>query len=298
MKIANQILSMCEMGYAPQTMHVLHTLRDESTINFFGTYTNPVYLFCTMYEDGDIDATEEDLKEWLGVDNIDAVWGMSPEEFMTHVTDIPEEVGDQLIQRAKDEDEWKGQDGDTRSYFDLVDKKPLKNSTWLVHFSDNVDSIEREGFTKGTDEMDYSELGLTTHKSRKSVGYNFAYDTDDYRDIRNSVGGSHGPPKYGKDCVVFQSSGIKAYHSGDEENQIIFWGPSVKPKLIYPIWNIDNDFWEVGDTEHGVSDRRVRFEYGKINDAIEWVINNHRLIDAVREKRSRKNLHYQRNKGR
>lgn len=277
-------------AYAPQTMHVLRTLRDEPYVEFKGGYADPRDLFYRAVVNGDYDVSDLDLNQWLGIHSLEGVYDISAEEFMKNSDNIPEDIMNDMEEMAGFEDEEIAS-GDTRRSFELQGKKALPNSTWLVHFSDNVSDILEDGFTVGTDEENYNQLGLTTYHVRKGVGYNFAFKADDRRGIKGALHhrGSNSP-KYGKDCVVFQSSGIDTYHYGDQEHQVIFWGPWVKPKLIYALINAEGG-WEVADTEHGVSQRLVRFEYQDIDEAIEWVIKNHGQIDAVREKSLRRKAH-------
>jgi len=97
----------------------------------------------------------------------------------------------------------------------------IKNQ-WLIHFTDNAEGISKEGFKYGVDDMD--RLGLTTNVSefeKKYGGYNFAYLLKDFQ--RYGYKG-YDNYKYGKEAVVFNASGVKLWHHGDEEPQVIFYG--------------------------------------------------------------------------
>jgi hypothetical protein len=144
----------------------------------------------------------------------------------------------------------------------------LPPSTWLVHFSDNAFDISVNGFIYGAPDM--FALGLTTHFSdvfRKNMpGWNFAFE-EGTRGVR------HGG-KYGKESVLFQSAGVKVYHFGDEEDQVIFYGPHVE-RLIYLGLNYDR--WCI---KNSLTDREI---YGSdnINDVTAWAIRNERQYASV-----------------
>lgn len=106
--------------------------------------------------------------------------------------------------------------------------KLLPRQTWVGHFCSDASSIAQRGFIFG--ESDPRSLGLTRHKSdnarHRTSGYNFGFLLNDLR--KNFEGGvHHNDMKYGDELVLFQTSGVSAYHYGDNENQVIFWGPHV-----------------------------------------------------------------------
>lgn len=109
-------------------------------------------------------------------------------------------------------------------YFGEVKKLPL--GTWCIHFT-NADAFDV--FEKGTT---LEGLALSTHKREKDdvdceknltdeigsaeVVYGFAFQASD-RDVL-----SRGQ-KYGRNAVLFQTdAGVRAWHIGDEEYQVIF----------------------------------------------------------------------------
>ena len=139
----------------------------------------------------------------------------------------------------------------------------IPRQTWLIHFSDDADDIARNGFEYGAE--DFTALGLTTHlseKRRKSKpGWNFAFTADD-RSVRI------GSKKYGKSAVLFQSAGVEAFHDGDNESQVVFWGPNVKERFY--LHNEGGD-WRVQDPRTD----KVLFTSENIFDTIKWVQANH-----------------------
>lgn len=160
-----------------------------------------------------------------------------------------------------------------------LDFKSVIKPGWLVHFTNDAESIRNRGFMYGHDE--FRGLGLTTHKTeerrRDHPGFNFAFEIDT-RDLSNAARSG----KYGKEAVVFWGGGVKAFHYGDEENQIIFWGPSVNRSMIFPIRR-EYDNWVV-EAENG----RTMVESEDFNDVVGWVVQNWRMLQQISDKNNRK----------
>lgn len=134
-------------------------------------------------------------------------------------------------------------DMDSRLSMEPLQDYPLPRQTWLIHYSDAAEKIAQQGFIKGFN--DRTKLTATTHYSRnepekRGVGYNFAFiaGQDDWA---NGFA-------YGKQAVLFQSSGVHVYHDKDDENQVIFYGPEVNPDGI--VWldtraDTHNNKWSI-----------------------------------------------------
>jgi hypothetical protein len=146
-------------------------------------------------------------------------------------------------------------------YMDII-----KNQ-WLLHFSDNAKNIwQDQKFKYGFDDLD--RLAYTTHHKKslkRTNGYNFAYDLKDYAKYGRSRF-SDKKWKYGKEAVLFRASGIKAYHYGDEEPQVIFWGPTAN-NIVYIIYS-DGD-WVIEGTNN-----RVLYKSRFLTDVVKWAVNN------------------------
>lgn len=185
-------------------------------------------------------------------------------------------------------------DGGTNSpaYEHLVYNRLVK-PTWLVHFTDEPDSIAADGFKHGFEDM--IGLGLTTESHRKrGPGYNFAFILG-LKDARDAARGNWGAgdSRYGTHAVVFWGGGVEAWHIGDEENQIVFWGPEVSPSRIFPIHKNKYTGWHVEDAVG-----RVVFGYDDYGDGegenkefeetAEWVVANHNMLSSTREKAERR----------
>jgi hypothetical protein len=153
------------------------------------------------------------------------------------------------------------------SYFS--DSVQLVKKHWLIHFTDDADGIAKEGFKYGVDDM--SKLGLTTRLGefeKKYGGYNFAYTLDDFVRYGRNNNRSRGY-KYGKEAVVFKASGIKVYHYGDEEPQVIFYGNTANN--IIPITSGEEADWAIYSTKNG----EILFENNNLEVVVKWLVNNY-----------------------
>ena len=142
----------------------------------------------------------------------------------------------------------------------------IKNQ-WLVHFTDDASSIARDGFTIGAE--DINKLGLTTHLGeydKKYGGYNFAYTPTDADRYGYEGNGNY---KYGNEAVIFRASGIRLWHSGDEEYQVIFFGKTARK--IIPLTQGEENRWGVHNNKTG---NQIYSEDG-IDVIISWVIKNY-----------------------
>lgn len=143
--------------------------------------------------------------------------------------------------------------------FMLMTYQGVIRNQWLVHMTDEPDEIARDGFRFGM--HDLGRLGLITcftEKAKEIGGYNFGVPVDD----ANQVEG-----KYGKHAVVFRASGVNVYHSGDNEDQVIFWGRAARD--IVPVYHVDNG-WQLPSDKNG----KPVFVAENLRDAALWVAAN------------------------
>lgn len=144
----------------------------------------------------------------------------------------------------------------------------VNRETWLVHFSNDVPKIIREGMICGFAGGDYRYEGLhltTWFKKKKcEPGWNFAFEADS-RDAKNAAYAHGGGGKYGDDAVMFQSAGVEVMHYGDEERQIIFRGEQVKGFI--PLMREGREFRVFTHDDHLIFS-------GDFRDAVDWVERN------------------------
>lgn len=156
---------------------------------------------------------------------------------------------------------------------------------WMVHFTNDAEAISGMGFTSG--HPDLAGLSLTTNKSeqarKREAGYNFAFEVDT-RDARYAARQG----KYGKEAVVFFGTGIKTVHYGDEEEQIVFWGPSIPINMIFPIYRerYSEEGWYVpnflGRAVYGSEDKGEQEPTRTFEECVDWVIGHWRELNDTR----------------
>ena len=163
---------------------------------------------------------------------------------------------------------YQGMDSEMPTRYHMDFNELIKRTTWLIHFTNDPDKIKKEGFKYGTDDM--SKLGLTTYykkESKKYGGYNFAFEAD-------SRYASHAASDeiYGNHAVMFKNAGVKTWHHGDEEEQVVFWGPDVKPADIVVLYR-GNDDWSVArQDKDGIAFKAS--DSGDFDKVVTWVMNN------------------------
>lgn len=154
---------------------------------------------------------------------------------------------------------------DAPSWATLSYEGVVKNQ-WLIHFTDDPNGIAANGFKYGMDDMDRVALSTWfSDKSKEMGGYNFAYLLGDFVRYGEVRGG--GSPKYGKHAVIFRASGIKVWHSGDDEPQIIFRGSEARD--IMPIYH-EYSAWQLPEDSKG----KPIYQSDDLSDVTTWVVNN------------------------
>lgn len=248
-KLVNEALSN-ELMYLKRYL----TMSDEDkTMN--RAFDNPwwidEYLSSIDYEEPDDFSDMEDYEkvEWLGDNDKTTML-----EYGDYVADKSEYYS-----------------GSEQELYDLVDYTGFTRNKWLMHFSDNAYGIwSDQTFKHGTPYEDYERLALSTHftdASKKSGGYNFAYEIGDVDKYAFTGRGSS--PKYGSEAVLFRGDGLRIYHNADEEFQVIFDGKSTKKPIIYIQYDDGN--WKIDSTQTG--EKLVSLE--KIEDVAAWVEQNY-----------------------
>ena len=165
---------------------------------------------------------------------------------------------------------------DKPAFLTLEEPEYFENS-WLIHFSDKAEKISKEGFIYGVD--NYDGLTVTGYGKGHGVitddkvqdGFNFAYDANDFRLYFRNFAGN---PKYGHHAVLFKSNGIKVFHNGDNEYQVIFWGPTAK-NLIF----IENFYYrEIGERVwciRSLKTNKITYYNKDLSEVVKWAINNY-----------------------
>lgn len=149
----------------------------------------------------------------------------------------------------------------------VMEYQGIVKNQWLIHFSNNAKNIwEEQKFKYGI--SDFDRLGYTTSynlSAKEGSGFNFSYDIGDFEKYGRSSNKA-GSWKYGKEAVLFKASGIKAYHYGDEEPQVIFDGKTAKD-IVY-LQNSGD--WYVENKKIN----RIIYRAQTLPEVVKWVVNN------------------------
>ena len=262
------------------------------------------YLFFTYLIDGGIDWKSilegEELEEYLELkgdedreDELEEFLNEKETEYWGYVKSgeilkMPEllltRYGEWIEMYALSDDAIRNWRSPSLNYVALYDYPPcyfmsyegfVKND-WLVHFSEAVESIAVDGFAYGVRVDDMKGLALSTWKEMDEKklmdmdGYVFSYELS--RAETNLF-------EVGMPFVIFRGSGIRVYHNGDFEFQVICMKDSVRD--IIPVYWVDSGY-EIRDKDN----ERVYWKSGSgyIGDVLEelndWIGDNIRQYEG------------------
>lgn len=184
----------------------------------------------------------EDLKKHLDRDDITLVkWIVDNINLPTRLTqnlDFNNLTADQIQDIVKYVDNFKFYNKLPSMYF-YADPEDVSDNTWLIHFSNSANEIyKQQKFNYGI--SDYLKLGMThLHNKVKSDNvYNFAFEANDliekYGNLQKAL--NVWTPN-AKSCIIFKSKAIKAYHFGDDIEQVIFYAPDAHDINLLKIEN-------------------------------------------------------------
>ena len=211
--------AICEMYTAANSQLLRYMQRGD-----FDQYKH-WYQICSILDDlGWLDA--------IGADNMEQAQDVDPSIWDTIDDSIKDTVSAEVYKylHVNEPSELP-----THQLMSLSQHRLIKRETWLAHFSDFSEDIQRDGFMYGKDQPD--ELALTTHTRNKPAheagwgpGYNFAVVADSRDAV--AIANARRFNRYGSECCLFQNSGVSAYHHGDDEHQVMFFGPDVNRHSI------------------------------------------------------------------
>lgn len=166
------------------------------------------------------------LGEWaaeMGIDGVDSeseIDSLSPGQVASFV---------QWLRATHKPEEWVTQDPyGSPAYLTMTMPRKMPKGSWLIHFTKaSPFNVFNQGTTlEGLHLSTYRKEKVPVNNRKKNLSedigsfervYGFAYDAKTRDVVR------HGSLGYGKNAVLFQSDfAVKAYHSGDEEDQVVF----------------------------------------------------------------------------
>ena len=214
---------------------------------------------------------------WQSTDQQD-LYDQHAEEPWEWMEAAPPEQQDQFKQWLAETPDPSGSGGIDAPPYETMSYYGMHRPRWMTHFTDRPEQVADQGFLYGHPEISGVEQTRSKRDRLQSPGFNFAYPADS-RDAWLSQQES----SYGRHGVVFYGGAMDTHHHGDMENQSVFWGPSVDPRMIFPIRKDDNDRWGVFDD----NDRELVSEKS-YQEVVDWVKTNWKMLQAVKEKKTRR----------
>lgn len=192
-------------------------------------------------------------------------------EWNASQTDVPKEIALKFWKDIQ-ENFCRYAEAEHPTWCFMVNPQIVKNE-WLIHFTGNANTVACRGFNYGMD--DYTRLGLTTRYSlgQKPGGYNFAYSAKGWEQYTR---GEHGF-KYGKEAVLFRASGVRVWHEGDEETQVIFVGNTAQDIVPLTQGGHDGGWWANGIGKGGREEGNYKQgdgSFDSLSEAVKWVLQN------------------------
>jgi len=131
--------------------------------------------------------------------------------------------------------------------YNYFEPKAIVRDEWCVHFTnaEGYEGINKDGFVIGVSNYDELAYSATYYGdgTKRGAGWNFALPVD-----AEYLGEDRG---YGDFGFVLCTDGVRAYHRGDGNDEIIFQGCHVKKKVPFyyddeydcwvPFMDIDSD---------------------------------------------------------
>ena len=163
--------------------------------------------------------------------------------------------------------------------YNYFEPKSIVHNVWAIHYTnvEGLEGIQKRGFRIGVSDNDalaYSREYYNNEPPRKS-GWNFALPIDN-KYLGEDLG-------YGDCGFVIKTDGVRAYHKGDHDDEIMFKGCMVKKKYPF-VYDEDYDCWILYDMEDEyTSDNMPRGAYydeelgqvvfEDVNSLIQYVIS-------------------------
>lgn len=122
--------------------------------------------------------------------------------------------------------------------YNYFEPRGIVHNVWAVHYTnlEGYEGIQSRGFRIGVhnyDELAYSANYYDDNTHRKS-GWNFALPIDN-KYLGDDLG-------YGDCGFIIKTDGVRAYHKGDHDDEIIFKGCMVKKKYPF-VYDEDYNCW-------------------------------------------------------
>ena len=122
--------------------------------------------------------------------------------------------------------------------YNYFEPKGIVHNVWAIHYTnlEGYEGIQSRGFRIGVSDYDalaYSQ-GYYNYEPPRKSGWNFAIPIDN-KYLGEDLG-------YGDCGFIIKTDGVRAYHKGDTDDEIIFKGCMVKKKYPF-VYDEDFNCW-------------------------------------------------------
>ena len=122
--------------------------------------------------------------------------------------------------------------------YNYFEPKGIVHNVWAIHYTnlEGYEGIQSRGFRIGVSDYDalaYSQ-GYYNYEPPRKSGWNFALPIDN-KYLGDDLG-------YGDCGFIIKTDGVRAYHKGDKDDEIIFKGCMVKKKYPF-VYDEDYNCW-------------------------------------------------------
>ena len=128
--------------------------------------------------------------------------------------------------------------------YNYFEPKGIVHDVWAVHYTtaEAFENIQKSGFQRGV--SNYDELAYSANyygTTQKTSGWNFALPVDS-KYLGQDLG-------YGDCAFLIKTDGVRAYHKGDGDDEIIFKDCMVTQRIPF-VYDEDYDCWILFDYEY------------------------------------------------
>ena len=123
--------------------------------------------------------------------------------------------------------------------YNYFEPKGIVHNVWAVHYTnlEGYEGIQSRGFRFGVSNYDalaYSQGHYNNNEQSRKSGWSFALPIDN-KYLGDDLG-------YGDCGFIIKTDGVRAYHKGDKDDEIIFKGCMVKKKIPF-LYDEDYECW-------------------------------------------------------
>ena len=145
--------------------------------------------------------------------------------------------------------------------------KEIVHNVWAIHYTnaEGLEDIQQNGFNIGVSNYDELAYSSNYHSTKRNSGWNFALPIDN-KYLGEDLG-------YGDCAFLIKTDGVRAYHKGDHDDEIIFKECMVKQKIPF-VYDEDYDCWFLLNYKHSQQNNNLPKDAYYNNDLKKVVFDN------------------------